>query len=55
MVDPTIKLVDAVTYFLLFGTQVAIDREEGQNNAVTYVSVNADCLCSCSYIHLAGL
>ena len=55
MVDLIIKLVDAVTNFLLFGTQVAIDREEGQNVAITYFSTDADCLRCSSYIHLAGL
>ena len=55
MVDPTIKLVDAVTSFLLFGTQVAIDRKEGQNVAITYFSTDADCLRRRSLIHLAGI
>ena len=55
MVDLIIKLVDAVTSFLLFGTQVAIDREEGQNVAITYFSTDADCLCCRSLIHLARI
>lgn len=44
MVDPIIKLVDAVTSFFLSGTQMAIDREEGQNVSITYFSIYVDCL-----------
>ena len=55
MVDPTVKLVDAVTSFLLFGTQVAIDRKEGQNVAITYFSTDADCLRRRSLIHYTGI
>lgn len=55
MVDSITKLVDAVTSFLLFGAQVAIDRKEGQNVAITYFSTDADCLHRRSLIHYTGI
>ena len=44
MVNLIVKLVDYITPFHLFGTQVAIDRKESQNIAVNYFTVNADWL-----------
>ena len=44
LVNPIIKLVNYITSFHLLGTRVTIDRKETQNIAVSYLSVNVNCL-----------
>jgi hypothetical protein len=44
LVDLAVLLVDYITSFHLFGTQVENDRKENQNIAIAYLSIDVDSL-----------